>query len=704
MRAWSTIRTMTSPTERPASWSCGPTSRWHLPHEYFGAPEKTAEAWRDRWFHTGDRVVRQADGYFRFVDRLKDAIRRRGENISSFEVEQVLLSHAAVANAAAFPVRSPLAEDEVMAAVILHPGRTLNEAELIAFCEPRLPYFAVPRYLEFVSELPSTESGKVQKYKLSERGVTDKTWDREAAGGPRKRCTMTLSTMTFDTMTPAMPHIFPTVLHMLAAAGDAAPERVALRCGEERLTYREYISCVAGFAEALGGEVRGGRVALIMPNSIDAAVATFAILAAGAQAVPLNPAYTAHELRSILADAEPSAIVCDAALQDLIGSLAAELGIGRTIVVDAGSRLTRWASQRLSLPAFPEAHSLAILQYTGGTTGRSKGVNLTHRAVSTNVAQREALLPSGADENILIVTPTYHSYAIAMGLLLAPYCRGTLSILQRYRPEDALRTIEAHGITLFAGSPTLFVGLMAHEAFATTNFASLRLCFSGSSALPMETMRRWEAATGCTICEGYGQSEAGPVLTFNPRDGIRKQGSVGVPLPLTEVQIVDSETGTRPLGPNEPGEIRARGPQIMSGYRNRPEETAAALRDGWLYTGDIGAIDEDGYLFILDRKKDMAIVGGFNVYPREVEEALCAHPAVAEAAVIGVPDSYRGEVLIGYVVLRQPDASESGALTSYLAERLTRYKIPRDIRICAALPKTTVGKIDKVALKAAHRG
>ena len=156
-------------------------------HEYFRAPEKTAEAWRDGWFHTGDRVVRQADGYFRFVDRLKDAIRRRGENISSFEVEQVLLSHAAVANAAAFPVRSPLAEDEVMAAVILHPGRTLDEAELIAFCEPRLPYFAVPRYLEFVSELPSTESGKVQKYKLRERGVTDKTWDREAARGPRKR-------------------------------------------------------------------------------------------------------------------------------------------------------------------------------------------------------------------------------------------------------------------------------------------------------------------------------------------------------------------------------------------------------------------------------------------------------------------------------------------------------------------------------------
>jgi long-chain acyl-CoA synthetase len=509
--------------------------------------------------------------------------------------------------------------------------------------------------------------------------------------------------MTAGIMTPGMPHVFPTVLQMLAAAADAAPERVALRCGDERLTYREYTSCVAGFAQNLRGEVRGERVALIMTNSIDTAIATFATLAAGAQAVPLNPAYTSHELRSILADAAPTAIVYDGVLKDMICPLATELGIGRIMEVDAHSRLTRWTGQYLSLPAFPEPHSLAILQYTGGTTGRSKGVNLTHQALSTNVSQREALLPCGDDEKILIVTPMYHSYAIAMGLLLAPYCHGTLSILPRYRPDDALRTIETHGITLFAGSPTLFVGLMAHEAFATTNFSSLKLCFSGASALPMETMRRWEAATRCGICEGYGQSEAGPVLTFNPRDGVRKQGSVGVPLPMTDVQIVDTETGVRALAPNEPGEIRARGPQIMSGYRSRPEETAAALKSGWLHTGDIGAIDQDGYLFILDRKKDMAIVGGFNVYPREIEEVLCSHAAVAEAAVIGVPDDYRGEALVGYVVLRQPDATEAGALASYLAERLTRYKIPRDIRICAALPKTTVGKIDKVALKAVHR-
>ena len=262
-----------------------------------------------------------------------------------------------------------------------------------------------------------------------------------------------------------MPPAYPTVLHMLAAAGDAAPDLIALRCGDERLTYSEYVSCVAGFAFELGA-ARGGRVALIMANSIDAAVASFAILAAGTQLVPLNPAYTAHELRAILADAEPAAIVCDAILHDIVRALAAELGIGWVVVVDPVTRLTRWASAGLALPRFPEPSAFAILQYTGGTTGRSKGVNLSHASISTNVTQREALLPSADNDKILIVTPMYHSYAIAMGLLLAPYCRGTLSIVARYRTDETLRipSIAACSITLFAGSPTLFVGLMAHES------------------------------------------------------------------------------------------------------------------------------------------------------------------------------------------------------------------------------------------------
>ena len=496
-----------------------------------------------------------------------------------------------------------------------------------------------------------------------------------------------------------MPPVYPTVLHMLTAAVDAWPDRVALRCGSEELTYGAYGACVAGFAAELGRDVRGERVALIMGNSIDIAVATFAVGASGAQVVPLNPAYTEYELRPILEDAAPAVIVCDEGLVGTVARIAHELGILRVVRVGAGRRLTRWKTQSISLPPPPEPDALSTLQYTGGTTGRSKGVNLSHTAVATNVAQREALLPSGDDERILVVTPLYHSYAIAMGLYLAVYCRGTLNILSRYRPEDVLAAIARERITLFAGSPTLFVGLMAHEAFSATDFSSLRLCFSGASALPVETLRRWEQATGCGICEGYGQSEAGPVLTYNPRSGVRKSGSAGPPLPLTEIQIVDVTEGTSRLPVGEVGEIRARGPQIMTGYRNRPEETASALRDGWLYTGDIGMLDSDGYLFIKDRKKDMVIVGGFNVYPREIEEVLCAHAYVQEAAVIGVPDSYRGEALRAYVVLRPGAAATEENLSAHLRERLTKYKNPREICIRPTLPKTSVGKIDKARLR-----
>ncbi|MBS0534352.1 MAG: AMP-binding protein [Proteobacteria bacterium] len=498
---------------------------------------------------------------------------------------------------------------------------------------------------------------------------------------------------------------FPTVVHMLAAAAAAAPERDALRCGDESLSYRDYAACVAGFADklaaAIGPDVAQSRIAVVMANSVDTAIAIYAVAATGAQLVPLNPAYTTHELEPILSDADPALIVFDDTLGGMLRELAARIGIERVIAVGTGKRLTVWRGSGRAIETFPDPDSLGLLQYTGGTTGRSKGVNLTHRAVATNVAQRDALLPSEDSERILAVTPLYHSYAMAMGLHLASHCRGTLVLLPRYHPKDVLDLIARERITLFAGSPTLFTGLMGHADFAATDFSSLTLCFSGASALPVETLRRWEEATGCGICEGYGQTEAGPVLTYNPRHGLRKAGSVGTVLPWTEVQIVDVETGTNVLPVGVTGEVRARGPQIMSGYRNRPEETAAALRDRWLYTGDIGAFDSDGYLFIRDRKKDMAIVGGFNVYPREIEEVLCAHPEVIEAAVIGVGDAYRGEALHAYVTLKQAATADADGLLAYLKERLTKYKIPARIVTTAAIPKTGVGKIDKVALRAA---
>jgi long-chain acyl-CoA synthetase len=288
---------------------------------------------------------------------------------------------------------------------------------------------------------------------------------------------------------------------------------------------------------------------------------------------------------------------------------------------------------------------------------------------------------------------------MAMGLFLSVQCRGCLVVLPRYRPDELMAAVQRERITVFPGSPTLFTGLMAHPDFTRTDWSSVHTCFSGSAPLAEETLRRWREAVGAPVFEGYGQTEAGPILTHNPKHGTVKVGSVGVPLPDTEVQVVDVETGERVLGPGERGEIRARGPQIMTGYRNLSDETATALRGGWLYTGDIGEFDADGYLYIRDRKKDMVIVGGYNVYPREVEEVLVAHPDVVEAAAIGAPDSYRGEVVRAYVVLRAHSAAGPEALIEHCRANLARYKVPTVIEVVDALPKTTVNKTDKQALR-----
>lgn len=498
---------------------------------------------------------------------------------------------------------------------------------------------------------------------------------------------------------------YPSVVHMLDEAARLAPRREAIVCGDERLTYDEYLRCIAGFArELIGCGARGGRVAIVLGNSTDTCIALFGAHAAGAQAVPLNPLYTGHELRPLFADAQLHAVVYADEHAQRIEALADEFGIAHRFPIGPSQRrLLAWrddASMTLPQP-LPRADALATLQYTGGTTGRSKGVNLPHGAVATNVLQREALLPTLRDEErLLCVMPLFHVYAVAMCLHNMTLARGTLVILPRYTPEAVLETLVRERITIFAGSPTLFTGLLNHEAFSRDAFATLRLSYSGSAALPEELLRRWEQATGAPVLEGYGQSEAGPVVSFNPVHGVRKPGSVGVALPLTEVQIVDADTGSRVLAVGEKGEIRVRGPQIMRDYRNLPEASAEALRDGWLYTGDIGEFDADGYLYVRDRRKEMAKVSGYNVFPREIEEVLYLHPAVAEAAVVGVPDAYRGEAIRAFVALAPGRRVSAETLVEHCRERLARYKIPSQIVLVDALPKTVVGKIDKVRLRA----
>jgi long-chain acyl-CoA synthetase len=495
--------------------------------------------------------------------------------------------------------------------------------------------------------------------------------------------------------------VFPSVVHMLAQAARSAAHIEALVDGDRRLDYAAYASCVATFAQELRDlGARGERVATVLGNSIEACVAAFGALAAGAQHVPLNPLYAPRELEAMLRDAQPRVLIVDAALEANVAPLAAATGISHLIVVGRGGRLLDSPhAADVELVDLPDPAALALLQYTGGTTGRPKGVNLTHGAIATNVSQREALLPTRARDRILCMMPVSHSYGMAMGLFLAAYCGGTLVLLPRYVAQDVLAAVERERISVFPGSPTVFTGLMAHPRFVATDWSSVHTCYSGASALPEQTLARWRGAVGAPVYEGYGQTEAGPVLSFNPAGGVVKPGSVGIAAPGTEIQVVDVETGIRVLPAGERGEIRARGPQIMQGYRNLPDETARTLRDGWLYTGDIGEFDADGYLYIRDRKKDMLIVGGYKVYPRELEDVLVKHPAVLEAAVVGIRDEYRGELPVAFVVLRPGHGADGDELLAHCRANLARYKIPVQVRFVEALPKTSVAKTDKATLR-----
>ena len=497
-----------------------------------------------------------------------------------------------------------------------------------------------------------------------------------------------------------------SIVAMLADTAAAFPSHEAVVFGDTRWTYDELRRIVAGLAALLRAQgAPGTRVATVLPNSLLACAAPYAVAAAGAQLVPLNPLYTARELHYMVRDAAPRLLLVDDALAEKIEALRAEIPsctVLRASQLDA--HLDAWRQDRaLAIPPawLPDGGDAGLLQYTGGSSGFPKGVILTHAALSTNVSQRESLLPvARGRERVLCVMPLFHSYAMAMGLFLCGHAGATLVVQPGYHPERLLEAIARERITIFPGSPTIFTGLMQHAAFARTDWSRVHTCYSGSAALPRETLERWQAATGAPIYEGYGQTEAGPVLSFNPAAGPVKVGSVGIAVAGTELQVVDLEQGTRVLPAGERGEIRARGPQIMRGYLNLPAETAEALREGWLYTGDIGEFDADGYLYIRDRKKDLVIVGGYNVYPREVEEVLFTHPDVAEAAVVGQPDAYRGEILRAFVVLRPGRVFDEEALKAFCAQQLARYKVPARIEALDALPKTSVNKTDKKVLKA----
>ncbi len=299
----------------------------------------------------------------------------------------------------------------------------------------------------------------------------------------------------------------------------------------------------------------------------------------------------------------------------------------------------------------------------------------------------------------LNVAPLFHVWGYYYSLVNPIYLGATLVLVPAYKPAVLLAEFERHRITVFAGGPPVFyVGLRANENFKRTDFSSLRYCLSGGAPCSEELVRAWERETGCALLEGIGMSEGAPIA-LNPIAGPRKVLSVGVPPPATDVEIVDLESGARVLPLGERGEIRVRGPQFVSGYRNRPDETATAFRDAWLHTGDIGMFDDDGFLFVVDRKKEMILVGGYNVYPREIDEVLAAHPAVLEVATVGVPDEFSGEAVKAFIALKPGATAAAEELDAWCRERLVKYKVPKSFELVVALPKSSVGKIDKLKLK-----
>ena len=341
------------------------------------------------------------------------------------------------------------------------------------------------------------------------------------------------------------------------------------------------------------------------------------------------------------------------------------------------------------------------MQYTGGTTGVPKGAMLTHRNLMANVHQVLAWAPGlePGREVMLGVLPFFHVYGMTVSMNFGIALGAKLVLLPRFDIKQVIQAIERHKVTLFPGVPTMYVAFNTFPGIEKRDIRSIKVCISGAAPLPVEVQERFEKLTGAKLVEGYGLSEAAPVTHCNPIYGKRKKGSIGLPLPSVDARVLDPEF--RPLPPGEAGELAVKGPNVMKGYWNRPEESAAALREGWLLTGDIARMDEEGYFYIVDRKKDMIIAGGYNIYPREVEEVLYQHEAVLEAAVAGVPDPYRGETVKAFVVLKDEYKGKvtEKELEAFARERLAPYKVPKLWEFRDELPKTAVGKVLRRVLR-----
>jgi len=539
---------------------------------------------------------------------------------------------------------------------------------------------------------------------------------------------------------------------LLDATASRHPGQTAIIYYGTRLSYAQLSSLANRFAAGLQrlGVKQGDRVAIALPNIPQYPIAFYGALRAGAVVVPTNPLYTEREMQHQLADSDARVIVMLDMFYPVMRAVRANTALEHVILTSPADFLppvlhmlyplsqrsakhpephltdkeiqqdptlhsmstmlvshTKGGIEVFNLPVRASGNDLAVLQYTGGTTGLSKGAMLTHRNLLANAIQTRNWTPQAheAGEVTLCVAPFFHSYGLTVGMNLSIRAAATMVLLPLFKAKEVVKTIRRYHPTLLPGIPTMYLAIMREAGKHTEQLRSIKYCISGAAPLPAKVRMDFEAMTHGRLVEGYGLSEAAPVTHCNPLDGGHRDGSIGLPLPNVDATILDRETGD-PVPIGEVGEIVVKGPNIMQGYWKGEEETAAIFVNGWMRTGDLGRMDEDGYFYVADRAKDLIIASGFNVYPREVEEVLFHHPAVQETAVVGVPDEYRGETVAAFVVLKpgfEPSEDTRQDILAHCKQELTAYKVPKILEFRESLPKSLVGKVLKRELRIAKQ-
>jgi len=500
---------------------------------------------------------------------------------------------------------------------------------------------------------------------------------------------------------------------IIACGAQEHPDRTALIFRDTPLTYGDLARRVNRLASALHerGVTKGDRVALLLPNSPPFTIAYYAITALGAVCTPANPLLKPAELTYIWSDSDVKMVVTAPPLlpnaqeaQRSLPGLRTLVSIGERAETPDGvltfAELLAEGDEAFNPKSKIQnlkSEDPAVCIYTSGTTGRPKGALLSHHNLTVNCQQVRQALPFDANDNFLCVLPLFHSFAGTVCQNTPLFCGARSTLLEQFHPARVLEAIEKHRVTIFAGVPTMYGALLLYPPDHQYDLSSLRFCVSGGAPMAAALMEAFEKQFNTIIIEGDGPTECSPVTSVNPLEGVRKPGSVGLPIPGVEIKIFDDDDNELPT--DAVGEIVVRGENVMLGYHNQPEATAEAMRSGWYHTGDLGKIDADGYIYIVDRKKDMLIVGGLNVYPREVEEMLFTHPVIANAAVIGAQDPLRGEEVVAVVVLKPDAKATDRELIHYCRQRLANYKVPRKVIFRESLPIGGTGKVLKRLLR-----